>query len=699
MAFRDYFLDPDLNTTIGEGIYIGANMARDDVRPALQQLAADGKDLNDKILPTGSLAGKFLAFDGSGNPVAASGTGTDEGLRTDLAAATGSQLLGLGNGSSLADIIRVNAAEYGFRPSQTAAQNLTALTDAITANDGGANPVVIDIPPATYAMDLLSIDAANIWINAHGSTFTEGARISVGPTATNFRLKGARFYVDTAQSILTINADNSIVDDVWLEKFGTGDGYMMMTEGTEQMRFQGITFRGGNGFFIESQRVLIADIHGVGRAAGGDDFLVIKARNQRSGDIRIASVYAENYSNGLAFGSEIGTLGGGVSATRPGRVENVLFDLLCKNCSYGVFIKPGAIDNPATPAAYDWEDGLVAGIKGSVKIGDPSGTKLARGLVISPARNALVDDFDIEIQGEGRFSATADTECWAHVFFPDSTAYTAGGTGPGGIIGNGRIKVRGKDIYAGVDNSGPTPGNPPLYGLLVEKQNAAVGALSGTLRVDAYIDGTKAAGIYVANTNGVILERLIGRSLTNNPGTSLGGITADNCTIRAPGENDVQMANTTYKPVHLIGTGDVVGKRLTVDFDSPAGAALTQTRFRQLPHAAWLRKVSGVPKDTVGVGGTDYFTIELRALAGLQYDGTALDSNALTTFGTNVTATTAITPFNFPAMPANIGAGTAFDDRFLSADATLRFLKTNGGAGQPYVGPVDLHYVQLGPTA
>lgn len=38
-------------------------------------------------------AGKFLAFDGVGNPVSATGTGADDGLRVDLASTTGSQLV------------------------------------------------------------------------------------------------------------------------------------------------------------------------------------------------------------------------------------------------------------------------------------------------------------------------------------------------------------------------------------------------------------------------------------------------------------------------------------------------------------------------------------------------------------------------------------------------------------------------------
>lgn len=47
------------------------------------------------VLPIASIrAGKFFAFDASGNPTAASGTGADAGLRTDIAASTGAGLTG-----------------------------------------------------------------------------------------------------------------------------------------------------------------------------------------------------------------------------------------------------------------------------------------------------------------------------------------------------------------------------------------------------------------------------------------------------------------------------------------------------------------------------------------------------------------------------------------------------------------------------
>lgn len=45
MSFFDYDTTPSANTQLGDGTFIGPNMERDKVRPALQQLAADGASL------------------------------------------------------------------------------------------------------------------------------------------------------------------------------------------------------------------------------------------------------------------------------------------------------------------------------------------------------------------------------------------------------------------------------------------------------------------------------------------------------------------------------------------------------------------------------------------------------------------------------------------------------------------------------
>lgn len=50
MPFSDYSTIPGSNTQLSDDTFIGPNMPRDNVRPALQQLAADGKDLFDYVI-------------------------------------------------------------------------------------------------------------------------------------------------------------------------------------------------------------------------------------------------------------------------------------------------------------------------------------------------------------------------------------------------------------------------------------------------------------------------------------------------------------------------------------------------------------------------------------------------------------------------------------------------------------------------
>lgn len=62
--------------------------------------------------PVAGRAGKFLAYDAEGKPVAATGTGADDGLRTDLAATSGATLVGAGTFTSplIADGVSTKAA-------------------------------------------------------------------------------------------------------------------------------------------------------------------------------------------------------------------------------------------------------------------------------------------------------------------------------------------------------------------------------------------------------------------------------------------------------------------------------------------------------------------------------------------------------------------------------------------------------------
>lgn len=684
------------------------DLARADAANAATQAALDdlgGRALRYQVgqqsaeLDKAAFAGKFYGGDAGGNPVPLVGTGNDAALRVDLASAVGPALIGLGNGSTLDDMIRINAARYGFHPARTAAQNQAAWNDIVVDVGGGAQPVVVDIPPGAYDADILAVDRANLWVDAHGSTFLEGAELSVSPAGAGFKLKNARFYLDTAAAIITHNSSGGGLRAVEVEKFGAADGYMMVTEGgASDNMFSQIKLKNGNGWFIEGERLNFNDIQGQARAAGGDDFLKFAARNRRTGDITMTAIFGKGFGSLVATGGEIGTLGA-ASPGRAGRLENVRISAVGRDCDYGFFGKPGAVSHadPLQAPAYDWRDGLMRGLKIDLKLFDADGSKMRRGAVISAARNALVEKIGVRLDGEGRFANSPDDECWAHVFLPDSTAWLSGGAG--GTIRRITVAVDGQDPYGGLDGGGASPGYPARCGVIVEKQAAGVGTFDdirltgpeGAVR----IDGTKGAGIQVSAgcDNAVTIDKFIGSNLAVNPATTTGGIHAESV-VRAPGENEISMANAGSKPIYVAGAGDVIGRRITVDIAAAGG--VDATLLRQLPHDTWLRKVSGVGKDAVGASVVAYLGLELRAVNGLTYDGAALNGNALTIFDTSVTAIAQFVPFNFPAMPANIGAGASFVDRFLKAGAVVRVIKTNTGGGQAFVGSVDVHYVQIG---
>ena len=75
--------------------------------PSNARLVADGSEHAAFAGPVGSFpadnsrAGLFLAFDASGNPFGSRGTGSDAGLRTDLAGITGAHLVKVATGDSL----------------------------------------------------------------------------------------------------------------------------------------------------------------------------------------------------------------------------------------------------------------------------------------------------------------------------------------------------------------------------------------------------------------------------------------------------------------------------------------------------------------------------------------------------------------------------------------------------------------------
>lgn len=128
-------------------------------------------ELAQRLPSKSSLAGKFLAFDNDGNPIASSGTGADAGLRTDLIAAPGAGLTGFSHAAA--------------NPAGTVGAHLKAficVTDA--PYNAPANGVANDSPAFLAAVDDLPAEGGDIWVP---SGFTYNLEESI-PTGTTKRV-------------------------------------------------------------------------------------------------------------------------------------------------------------------------------------------------------------------------------------------------------------------------------------------------------------------------------------------------------------------------------------------------------------------------------------------------------------------------------------------------------------------------------
>ena len=86
-AFSEETVDKDFDRAIMLGQQLDDRMGRTLRAPATDAVYPS------ELPATATRAGKYLAFDGSGHPVVSSGTGSDTGLRSDLAATTGGSSL------------------------------------------------------------------------------------------------------------------------------------------------------------------------------------------------------------------------------------------------------------------------------------------------------------------------------------------------------------------------------------------------------------------------------------------------------------------------------------------------------------------------------------------------------------------------------------------------------------------------------
>lgn len=141
MAFKDYSTTPATNTSLADGTYVGPNMLRNKVRPAFQQIMADGRDLYNALAA--------IALDSTAAIFTATGTG----------AATRSI------GGKLRDT--VNVKDFG-----AVGDGVTNDTAAFTAAIAAGHKRIL-VPKGNYLINsLISLATSGIKIIGDGKTAT-----------------------------------------------------------------------------------------------------------------------------------------------------------------------------------------------------------------------------------------------------------------------------------------------------------------------------------------------------------------------------------------------------------------------------------------------------------------------------------------------------------------------------------------------
>lgn len=168
----------------------------------------------DALPPAADRAGKFMAFDGSGQPVAASGGGGDSGLREDLVGDDGAALVNYKAallGSAAIPIEWELDARISLQ--SFSATRLSALTDHSAvfqkAFDAG---VSFDIPPGNYVCSNVTQSADNIEVRAIGNVqISKGASGWIWKsTGSHFRIRGVKFRGDAV--VPTFTGDNLVLE-------------------------------------------------------------------------------------------------------------------------------------------------------------------------------------------------------------------------------------------------------------------------------------------------------------------------------------------------------------------------------------------------------------------------------------------------------------------------------------------------------
>lgn len=448
--------------------------------------------------------------------------------------------------SNVVDVKWFGAAGTGLVDDTASAQS---AVDYFNGLGGGT----VIFPEGTYKIAGLVLKA-NVKLLGFGAIITSASTSSaatVSVTGAAATIDGIHFKLTGGSATpwhVDVTAANCTIQNCVFEKDeGTGGYQGYFRPGADNLKYTNNRTLGSNGFYLEASNAAFLGNRFIARASGGDDAIAIKSYNGVVHSIRFEGNHYENHANFVAIGSEIGTPGANDATHSKGVRGIVMTGNTGKNCTYGLFIKPGS------NSSADYRDGFVNDVVFSNNVmEDLTGAAFNNMVHILASRGQIVSN----IRGRnntfrGRTNGTEAGGLKAGVLIRTADSATGNTPSVSGID----IEAVIIDPYNGAAfGTAGVPGYPVVNVAHVKDETAAFNAISD-IRLSLSGNGTSESAIVIQSQAGsVTLDKAFVTNANMSGFAGNGGVYSDvSYTI---GEYSFTLGGGT----NFAGTGAVLRK-------------------------------------------------------------------------------------------------------------------------------------------
>jgi hypothetical protein len=659
------------------------------------------------------LAGKFLGGDADGNLAALSGTGADSALRTDMVsdsgftlikyknsdanayARSGAQLKAMGaddsDGLSLVHFIDPSLDDGlldGINATALDSAFTNALANLATVQSSTGRKTRLLIPAFEYLTSAavpFSVD--DLVVDGFGATISNPLATNVaafGLNGDNMKIRGLGFHLTATAGdpspYINVTGANITLDGVKIDRDALAHIPMYLRAGADgfcMFDCEANWYGGINSYGVSNVAIMRSRFTNI-NPSSADDGIAIKASpsfgSSTARNWKIAYCHFDGTDNFVGIGSEIGAAAAN-DPTYASIVEGVhIIGCTGNNCAKMLYIKPGGND------AVDYRDGTVRGVTlDDCTLTDPSGTRLATGIWISPGRGARV--FDVTGKNNkiiGRCHTGSSNLYGMWIYLRND------GTGTADVaVDEIDVGIEVIDPYQGVASGGTAPGSPFTSFVNIEKVDSAHGTASN-ITLDVVGKGCLQSAINIAAgfDDAVTVRKAHLTNVNTNGSTAYGGVATKS---RITVGTDIQMTSFSGYPYVFptAGSGDVICPAFTEqDYIGTQGATATSNlAINTAKNRCQLIALDMLTTNAVAQNATNYTS---WGIANLDLSGTNFANwGTLTTGAAGNQKRSAVTANALTPLMAfrdfTLDANRA--QCLLPRDGRIQLTKINGGTG------------------